>query len=299
MCLVRYRQFCAALFISAAFIGAIPGCGLPWDKWDCVFLQSPGPPEKTPGDLGLNYEDVRIPTPSGNQMAGWFVPAASGNPKATFLVHTGMRGNIETYLSIIPWAADNNYNLLIYDWEGFGASEGEPDFDNFEPDIHAAVDYLLSRPESSTGIIQMGASFGAVPSMAATVAYPDQTIGLVLYGAGFTEELATTWLEYRVNPLLAMVGRWGDGVWNILLPDFFQANRYFGQIKVPVLQVIASDDSIIVPQEQEHFYKSLPQPKQLYMTYGDHVHAPDTDPNLGPAVIEWANQLPAIVARQQ
>jgi hypothetical protein len=266
--------------------------------WDRVMLVPTGLPESSPAAFGLNYEDIRFPSANGNMLTGWLVPATSGKPLATILVHTGMRGNVETYLSTVPWAANNDFNIMIYDWQGFGASEGVAHFTNWEPDMRAAVDYLLSRPESSTGIIQMGASLGAIPGLAATAWYPDQTIGLVLYGGFFTGDFAESWLIYQVTPLLASFGMMGDFAWNALLPDFFDGRRYLDSIHVPILSITPADDTIVPVPEQDKFYEALPEPKQRYFTYGGHVHACDTDPELGNAVIAWAKALPAIQQRQ-
>lgn len=282
------RILCMGKWVLAGCLAAHAGCVIPWQDLDPIFLQSPGPPVTSPADLGLAYEDVRIASANGNKLAGWFVPALSGQSRATFLVHTGMRGNLDTYLPLVPWAVENDFNILVYDWQGFGASEGVPDFTHFEPDTYAAVEYVVSRPESNGGIIQLGASLGTACAMAAATAYPDQTIGLVLYGAAFKDNFATLWLSTQVAPALALLGPFGDAAWNAILPDFFDTARYLAAIQVPILAITPEDDTIVPPEAQRKFYDALPEPKQRYITYGGHVHAPDVDPQLGIVVVEWA-----------
>ena len=285
---------CAAVLVCGSWLG---GCVLPLQDWDLIFLQSTGPAKSSPADLGFAFEEVRFPSANGKQLSGWFVPAASGAPLGTLLVHTGMRGNLDTYLPVVPWAVQNDFNILVYDWQGFGSSEGVPDFGNFEPDTRAAVEYLLSRPESATGIIQLGASLGAIPAMAATTWYPDQTVGLVLYGGFYTDNFAESWIIDQLTPLLASVGVIGDLAWNALLPDFFDARQYLDAIHVPIFSITPEDDTIVPVEEQNRFYKSLPEPKQRFFTYGGHVHSPETDPELGSAVMNWAKSV--VAARNQ
>ena len=283
--------------MALACVGLAAGCTIPWQDWDRLILVSTGPPKSSPAAFGLAYEEVRFPSANGNKLAGWFVPAASGQPLATFLVHTGIRVNLDTYLPPVPWAAKNDFNVLVYDWQGFGASEGVAHFTNWEPDTRAAVEYLLSRPESSTGLIQLGASFGAIPGLAAATWYPDQTLGLVLYGGAFTDNFVESWLSQEVSPLLGPVGHLGDLAWNALLPDFFDAHQYLGAVHVPILSVTPQDDVIVPVLEQDRLYEALPNPKQRYITQGGHVHAPDADPELGNVIVTWARDLPAIRER--
>ncbi|MBI4580419.1 MAG: alpha/beta hydrolase [Planctomycetes bacterium] len=280
-----------SFIVSAAVcLSFAVGCGTPGNVIDRYFLKSPGPPKTSPADLGLVYEDVRFPSLNGYQLAGWFVPAAGGEPLATVLVHTGMQGNLDTYLPMVPWAA-SDFNVLIYSWQGFGASEGESDFSNFEPDTRAAVEYLLSRPGADRGIIQLGASLGAVPAMAAAANYPDQTIGLILYGGAFLEDIPSMWLATQITPLLWPIGRVGDHVWAAILPDFFDAHRYLDSIRVPILAVTAEDDETVPVPAQMALYGALPEPKQLYLTYGGHLHAVETDGELAGVVVEWAKAV--------
>jgi alpha-beta hydrolase superfamily lysophospholipase len=291
---VRQRERNLISVVAGICGSLFAGCATLCQDWSQLILRSTGPPKRSPAQFGLAYENVRFPSANGNQLAGWFVPSASGKPLATFLIHTGMRGNLDTYLYAIPWAAKNDFSILVYDWQGFGDSEGTPSFANWEPDMHAAVDYLLARPDTGAGIIQLGASLGAIPGMAATAAYPDQTIGLVLYGGFFTENIPESWLIYEVSPLLATTGLIANTVWNTLLPDFFDGPQYLAFLQTPILLITPTDDDIVPVREQDRLYAALPDSKQRYFTYGGHVHAPETDPNLGPTVIAWAKALPAL-----
>lgn len=285
----EFRRFAGPMLAGCML--SVVGCAEPWQGWDRIFLQSPGPPRTSPADLGLDYEDVRIVSANGKTMAGWFVPPTDGAAEATFLVHTGMRGNLDTYLAAVPWAARNGFNLLVYDWQGFGASEGVPNFANFEPDTRAAVEYLLARPDLGVGIIQLGASLGSICALAAARDYPDETVGLILYGASFTEDMASSWLTTQVDSSLLPFGVLGDVVWTALLPPFFNAHQYLEAVRVPILAITPADDTIVPPIAQQHLYDLLPEPKQRYFTYGGHVHAPDTDMQLEPIVVEWTRAV--------
>src|SRR5262245_59642390 len=76
----------------------------PW-SWDRFALRPWAPPTETPADIGLEFEDLRLPTSGGLTLSAWYLPAKSGNPRSTFLFHTGAEGNIARFLPEIAWGA--------------------------------------------------------------------------------------------------------------------------------------------------------------------------------------------------
>jgi len=273
------------------------GCQIDTQGWDLLLLRSWPPPESSPADVGLAFEDLRIPTADGRELAAWFVPALSGNPRGTVLFHTGAEGNIGRYLSTLPWAAESDFNLLIYDYQGFGASDGEPNFRNFEPDAHAVVNYLLSRPEPSAHVlIHLGGSLGSLPALSTAAAYPDETVGVVIYGGFFPEQVGGLWLETFVCPLLAPLGYLSGLVWAGNLPDFVNPHIAIPHIQDPFFVVIPEDDTIVPVEAQTNFFAALPEPKELYWAQGDHSpNAIEDDPGMGIAILQWANQLDGLL----
>jgi alpha-beta hydrolase superfamily lysophospholipase len=279
------------LALLAPCLGLAPGCGTARPGLDALLLRTDGPPRTSPADAGLAYEDVRFPSADGVALAAWYVPSAGGPARATFLIHTGLNGNLDTFLPFVARAAPGGFNVFVYAWQGFGNSEGTRNLDHFEPDTRGAVDYLLARPDVTDGIIQVGASFGAVSALAATTQSEARTVGLVLYGASFIDRLPGDWLTSQLSPLLLPVGSLADCLWAGSIPGFFDARRYLDAIHVPVLAITAADDTTVPPAAQAAFFDALPEPKRRYLTYGGHVHAIDTDPGLTRAVIDWARAL--------
>jgi hypothetical protein len=290
----RRRHF---VFVGLLLPVSVAACGIEIEDWDLILLRPWPSPQASPADLGLDFEDLRIPSADGNELAAWFVPAVGGNARGTVLVHTGMEGNIGRYMSLLPWAAENDFNIFIYDYQGFGASEGEPSFSNFEPDARAVVDYLLSRPEPSAHVlVQLGGSLGSIPALSIAAATPDETVGVVVFGAFFTDQIGGLWLQTFVSPLFAPIGYITDLIWTANLPDFMNARLAIDRVQVPILAIIPEDDTLVPVAAQLIFFDALPEPKQLHWTSGD--HSPDVienDPPLGDAILQWAVQLDGLL----
>jgi len=286
------------VFVGILAMTATAGCHVGLDTWDAMLL-SPWPaPQETPADIGLEYETLRIPSTGGNKLAAWYVPAVGGKARATVLIHTGTEGNIGRYLSLLPWAVENEFNALIYDYQGYGASEGKAGFRNFEPDAHAVVDYLLSRPEPSAHhIIHLGASLGSLPAVAIAADRPDSTIGLITYSGFFTDQVGTIWLETFVSPLLAPFGGITDAMWTASLPGFMNPRNAIDRIQVPILAIIPEHDKVVPPDAQMNFFDALHEPKQLYLAFSAHSpRAIEEEPAIGEAILKWARQLPGLLA---
>jgi len=274
------------------------GCGSDVSAIDELFLKSGRLGGAVPSDLGLDYEYVAFPTEDGSPLVGWFVPAKSGASRATAVVHTGMQGSLEEYLLTLPWWADNDFNVFVYDWRGFGDSQGARRFVNFEGDTTAAIEYLQTRPEASAHVfIQFGVSLGCAPAIAAAAQYPDQTIGLIVFGAFEPARMPTQFVVYRLTPLLIPLGDFAGLVFSVLSTPFLSPATHIAGVRAPVLAVIASDDEFVSPESQLALFDLYPEPKEVLYTFGGHTGPHKTDPNLGSNIIAWCRRLPGLPAQ--
>ena len=79
----------------------------------------------TPAQWRLRYEDAELLASDGVRLHGWFVPAQGGG--ATLLWAHGNAGTIADRLPIIQLLHERlQVSLLIFDYRGYGPSEGRP-----------------------------------------------------------------------------------------------------------------------------------------------------------------------------
>ena len=93
-------------------------------------------------NLGAAHENVSFRTSDGLRLEGWFIPSRNG---ATVIAIPGRSGpQAQTRMLV-----SHGYGVLLFDRRGEGASEGDPNIFGWvgDRDIHAAVDYLESRPD--------------------------------------------------------------------------------------------------------------------------------------------------------
>jgi uncharacterized protein len=101
---------------------------------------------ETPADRNIDYEDVSFPTPEGLTLSAWFIQSVNG---ATVITVHGAGKNRATTMDEAEVLVRHGYGVLMIDVEGYGDSEGRANAFGWvgARDVHAAVDYLRTRPD--------------------------------------------------------------------------------------------------------------------------------------------------------
>jgi uncharacterized protein len=237
-----------------------------------VFFQ-PGKLEViTPDQLGLAHEEVRFRTDDGLELFGWFLPA-HGKALGTVLFLHGNAENISTHIINIAWMPERRFNVFLFDYRGYGASQGHPTLSGLQLDIDAALRTLLARADVDTKrIIVFGQSLGgsiAVYYVAHSM-LRDRISSLVIdsafsgYASIAREKLASIWLTWPVQWLAALTI---DDRFNPL-----QAVRLVSPI--PLLVIQGDRDAIVPLHHAQLLYDAALEPKQLWVVAGAaHIQA--------------------------
>jgi dipeptidyl aminopeptidase/acylaminoacyl peptidase len=135
---------------------------------------TPRPPQLTPADLGMPFEDVPVPTTDGLTLPGWFVPAEGGRAgPGVALVH-GWESARDRLLPMIQFLRAAGFHCLAVDVRGHGRNAAETlpiTAGEFGADALAAWAALNARSEVTSGAI-LGHSMGAIGAILAAAAEP-------------------------------------------------------------------------------------------------------------------------------
>jgi fermentation-respiration switch protein FrsA (DUF1100 family) len=113
----------------------------------------------TPGDIGLSFEDIFIEVADGERVHGWYFPV-EGSAVVAMLCH-GNAGNISHRLETAEFLTSIGVNVLLFDYRGYGRSDGKPSEENAYADAEAAYRWLLSdKGFGSEQVIIFGRSLG-------------------------------------------------------------------------------------------------------------------------------------------
>ena len=97
----------------------------------------------TPAAVGMRYEEVALVASDGVRLAGWYLPLADA--RGTVLFCHGNAGNISDLLAVAEDAHRLGLGILLFDYRGYGQSEGTPSEEGTHRDAEAAWNYLVQE----------------------------------------------------------------------------------------------------------------------------------------------------------
>lgn len=124
-----------------------------------VFFPSPYPQ----GDWtaqGLPVEDVWFESPDGLRLHGWYLPHPQARAEVLFC--HGNAGNITHRTDVLQWLHDwAKVSVLMFDYRGYGRSQGSPSEQGVLADARAARAWLARRAGiAERDVVVMGESIG-------------------------------------------------------------------------------------------------------------------------------------------
>lgn len=217
-------------------------------------------PDSYPGGdwqpAGLDFEDAWFTAADGTRLHGWYVDRPE--PVATILFSHGNAGNLSHRTEkMLAVHAEVGAAVLIYDYRGYGRSEGWPDEPGVLADARAARAWLAERAGIDPGrIVLMGESLGGAVSV--DLAADDGARALVLEGT-FTSIPDVAAHHYPILPVRAFLRTRLDALAKI--------GRYGG----PLLQCHGEADTIVPFEQGRRLFESAAGPKQFLTLPGaDH-----------------------------
>lgn len=247
---LRYRLI---LYLAAALIFAMPAR----TALEQHFIYFPEPHhEATPATIGLAYEEVTFQASDATQLSGWLIPGQSGAPVVLFCM--GNAGNISHRLDTLQLLHDLGVSVFIFNYRGYGSSDGKASEKGTYHDIAGAFSFLNQRGWPPARTILFGRSLGAAISLEGSLHTPPA--GLIMESA-FTSLNAMGRHHY---PLLNTLLGW-------LIGAKYNNIEKIAELKSPLLLIHGRNDSICPPRMAEELYQRAPQEKQLLWIAGaDH-----------------------------
>lgn len=138
---------------------------------------------------------------------------------------------------------NNGYSILVYDYSGYGLSEGQASEQQVYNDVQAVYSYLLQQQLTANQIISYGHSLGA--AIATELALRNPVAALVLESP-FTSAFRVK-TTYAIAPF-----------------DKFISIDKIDKINTPLFIVHSKDDHVIPFWHSEVLFEKANPPKQFY-----------------------------------
>ena len=221
---------------------------------------------------GLKFEDAWFQSADGTRLHGWYVPTK--NPRAVVLFCHGNAGNITHRASILDVLQRHiGASTLIFDYRGYGRSEGKPNEAGVLADARAARRWLAQREKiAEADIVLMGESIGG--AVAVDLAARDGARALVLEST-FNNLPDVAAYHYPWLPV-----RWAM---RTRLDSAAKIGNYHG----PLLQSHGDADTTVPLRFGQRLHEAANEPKK-FLLYPGHDHN-------DPMPLEYYDELAAFL----
>ncbi len=189
-----------------------------------------------------DFSTIKLTTPTGDKISAKFFK----NEKAEFTILYS-HGNAEDIFTSTPFfekLSNNGFNVLAYDYRGYGTSEGTPSEKNSYEDIKTAYNYLVNEQKiAPEQIIIHGRSLGGAISI--DLASRKKCGGLIVESPFVSAFRVMTGIS--VYPF-----------------DKFESINKIGEVKCPILFIHGTNDTLIAFWHGQKLFEAANEPKTFY-----------------------------------
>jgi len=202
-------------------------------------------------------ETVWFNSADGTRLNGYFFESQSKPETATILFFHGNGGNVTSVAWLGQRFAKHGFNVLVFDYRGYGASDGvAADETGLYADGDAAVAFLVNKQNiRAERIILYGHSLGT--AITADVASRGN-FGAVVLESGFSSASSVA------STALPWLPRW----LHFLSKNRFESARKLTNVRSPILIAHGDPDQTIPTNEARLLFASANEPRKLLIVPG-------------------------------
>ena len=222
--------------------------------------------------MAYNLRTTVIPESSMTQIVltsqekkiyGYMVKSSSAGEPNIILYNHGNRDHLQYYWDRVELFYTMGFNVFIYDYQGYGMSEGEPSEAGVYSDATAAYAYVRSQGFADSSITVYGFSLGGAPAihLAASVFTPRRLITESAFASASTLTKSATLLDLPSS---------------YVMKGEYKNDEKIKNVHVPVMILHGVNDTFIdMEKNGKVLYANANDPKRFLAVAGaDHSEVP-------------------------
>ncbi len=224
---------------------------------------------------GIPKEDVYVKDGKGNTLHGWFFLNKSPDAPVILVSH-GSMGNISSRISLVKALLTAGASVLVYDYQGYGLSGGEPSLQVLCVDGVLLYDFLVEKKKyRPSQVIIYGESLGCAASC--KIVATRKCSGMILQ-SGFSS------LVKAARGMYPLLYCWPDGAFP--KPEMNNAEMLKSP-HPPLLIVHGKEDGLVPISHAEKNYTEAADPKEFVVfEKSGHVNIVDAENSKFVAVVK-------------
>ena len=224
-----------------------------------------------PQQIHQNFEEHRIPVgKSGETIHAWHFK--TNKPKQGTVIHFhGNAQNMSAHILFVAWLINEGYDLITFDYRGYGMSDGLASRENTIEDGESVLNWFAEREKNRNVFVVAQSLGGAIAPVALHRSNPANIAGVVLestflsYRELAQKKLATFFLTWPLQWPLSFL------VTDSLSPEFFQMKFVF-----PIMVIHGTQDTVVPFSEGLALAEHLLQSKSSSIAFHTELNGAHT-----------------------
>lgn len=213
---------------------------------------------RTPDFYDLTYRDVYFNSKDNTALHAWHIYPKQDSKGLVFVAH-GNAQNLTSHFASWVWLIEEGYELFIFDYRGYGRSEGEIDLKGSIEDTVSALDQIEHSYKKEYFV--SGQSLGGTLLLNALDNRDNRRIKGVIIDSTFVgfrdivnTKLSHSWLTWPFQwlPYLS-------------LSDDYDAKDRVTALQKPILFLHGSQDGIVSANNSWQLFEYSKPPKELWL----------------------------------
>ncbi|MGZ4034458.1 MAG: alpha/beta hydrolase [Bacteroidia bacterium] len=225
-----------------------------------------------PDTTSCKLEEINFKSGDGKILNGWFLKPKNKTVIGTVLQFHGNGGNISYQYEFAEPLLKVGFQVMVFDYEGYGKSTGSPSQEKVLDDGIQALHYIKKREDvKNTKLILFGQSLGG--HLSCVVAAKEQSLidALVVEGAFTGHELMGVYVgkKYHCPKFVS----------KLLVRSKYDAINYIDKVTIPKLIIHSTEDATCPFYMGKQLYDKAIAPKEFWEVKGPHIQSSNLYPD--------------------